>query len=68
MVSEEKQNNNLNTFFKEEYHSLKSYVRSKIEHTTESDAEDIIQLAEQFLQVIYITPAIALERKNKRLS
>lgn len=38
-----KENNNLNKFFKEEYSSLKGYVRSKIEHTTESDAEDIIQ-------------------------
>lgn len=43
MVSEKQQNNNLNNFFKDEYHSLKGYVRSKIEHTTESDAEDIIQ-------------------------
>ncbi|WP_350289304.1 RNA polymerase sigma factor [uncultured Croceitalea sp.] len=38
-----KENNNLNKFFEEEYSSLKGYVRSKIEHTTESDAEDIIQ-------------------------
>ncbi len=43
MVSEKQPNNNLNTFFKEEYSSLKGYVRSKIAHTTESDAEDIIQ-------------------------
>ncbi|MFS4455122.1 RNA polymerase sigma factor [Maribacter sp. 2304DJ31-5] len=43
MVSEKQQNNNLNKFFREEYYSLKGYVRSKIEHTTESDAEDIIQ-------------------------
>lgn len=43
MISKKQQNNNLNQFFKEEYHSLKGYVRSKIEHTTESDAEDIIQ-------------------------
>ena len=43
MVSDKQQNNNLNNFFKDEYHSLKGYVRSKIEHTTESDAEDIIQ-------------------------
>lgn len=42
MVSE-KNNNQLNDFFQEEYHSLKRYVRSKIKHTTESDAEDIIQ-------------------------
>lgn len=38
-----KNNNQLNDFFAEEYQSLKGYVRSKIEHTTESDAEDIIQ-------------------------
>jgi RNA polymerase sigma-70 factor (ECF subfamily) len=43
MVSEKQDNNNLNDFFKDEYQSLKRYVRSKIEHTTESDAEDIIQ-------------------------
>ncbi|GMN10262.1 RNA polymerase sigma factor [Croceitalea sp. MTPC9] len=42
MVSR-KENNNLNIFFKEEYNSLKGYVRSKIEHTSESDADDIIQ-------------------------
>lgn len=43
MVSDKQQDNNLNNFFKEEYHSLKGYVRSKIDHTSESDAEDIIQ-------------------------
>ncbi|MEL6917086.1 MAG: RNA polymerase sigma factor [Bacteroidota bacterium] len=43
MVSEKQPNNNINNFFKEEYNSLKNYVRSKIAHTTESDAEDIIQ-------------------------
>jgi len=43
MVSEKEPNNNLNNFFKEEYQSLKGYVRSKIEYTSESDAEDIIQ-------------------------
>ncbi|MDT0606028.1 RNA polymerase sigma factor [Croceitalea rosinachiae] len=43
MVSEKEPNNNLNSFFKEEYHSLKRYVHSKIDHTSESDAEDIIQ-------------------------
>ncbi len=43
MVSEKQNENNLSSFFKEEYGSLKNYVRSKIEHTTESDAEDIIQ-------------------------
>ncbi|WP_419213415.1 RNA polymerase sigma factor [Maribacter sp. X9] len=43
MVSRKQQNNNLTNFFEEEYNSLKSYVRSKISHTVESDAEDIIQ-------------------------
>lgn len=41
MVS--KNNNSLNTFFKEEYQSLKNYVRSKITNTVERDAEDIVQ-------------------------
>lgn len=61
MVSEEKQNNNLNNFFKEEYHSLKNYVRSKIEHTTESDAEDIIQ---DVALRIFSRPSDALPIKN----
>lgn len=43
MVSEKQPNNNLNSFFKEEYGALKGYVRARIAHTTESDAEDIIQ-------------------------
>lgn len=43
MVSRKQQNNNLTEFFEEEYSSLKGYVRSKIKHTAESDAEDIIQ-------------------------
>ncbi|MCL4504209.1 MAG: DUF4145 domain-containing protein [Deltaproteobacteria bacterium] len=30
------------------------------------DAEDILHLAEQFLHVIYVAPAIALERRTKR--
>ena len=43
MVSEEENYLKLNTFFKEEYNSLKGYVRSKIDHTIDSDAEDIVQ-------------------------
>lgn len=43
MVSRKQQQNNLTEFFEEEYSSLKGYVRSKIKHTAESDAEDIIQ-------------------------
>lgn len=39
----EQQKSKLSHFFKDEYQSLKGYVRSKIEHTSESDAEDIIQ-------------------------
>jgi RNA polymerase sigma-70 factor (ECF subfamily) len=42
-MGSKKSNNQLNDFFREEYNSLKRYVRSKIEHTSESDAEDIIQ-------------------------
>ncbi len=30
------------------------------------DAEDILKLAEQFMHVIYVTPAIAKERRKKR--
>jgi hypothetical protein len=33
---------------------------------SEEDAEDILKLAEQFLHVIYVAPAIAKERKAKR--
>ncbi|MBQ4913604.1 RNA polymerase sigma factor [Maribacter sp. MMG018] len=43
MVSKKQQDNNLTDFFEEEYHSLKNFVRSRIDHTAESDAEDIIQ-------------------------
>ncbi|WP_394974102.1 RNA polymerase sigma factor [uncultured Croceitalea sp.] len=42
-MGSKKSNTQLNDFFREEYNSLKGYVRSKIEHTSESDAEDIIQ-------------------------
>ena len=33
---------------------------------TEKDAEDMVNLAEQFLHVIYVTPAIAKEHRTKR--
>jgi hypothetical protein len=33
---------------------------------TEKDAEDILHLAEQFLHVIYVAPAIAQEQRTKR--
>ncbi len=42
MVSK-KNNHHLNAFFKEEYNSLKNYVRSQINSTVDRDAEDIIQ-------------------------
>ena len=34
---------NLSAFFNDEYHSLKAYVQSKVDDTTERDAEDIVQ-------------------------
>ncbi len=61
MVPENQHKNNLNDFFKEEYGSLKNYVRSKIEHTTESDAEDIIQ---DVALKIFSRPTDALPIKN----
>ena len=33
---------------------------------TKEDAEDILHLAEQFLNVIYVAPAIAKEQRTKR--
>ena len=42
------ENNNqlkITAFFQEEYQSLKGYVKSKIDDTTDRDAEDIIQEA-----------------------
>jgi len=33
---------------------------------SKEDADDILQLAEQFLHVIYVAPAIAIERRKKR--
>lgn len=61
MVSEKQPNNNLNNFFKEEYQSLKGYVRSKIDYTAESDAEDIIQ---DVALKIFSRPIDALPIKN----
>jgi RNA polymerase sigma-70 factor (ECF subfamily) len=43
MASNQKNSNNLNSFFEEEYGSIKRYIQSKIKQTSESDAEDIIQ-------------------------
>jgi HEPN domain-containing protein len=36
------------------------------EKVTKEDAEDILKLAEQFLHVLYVTPAIAKERRTLR--
>jgi HEPN domain-containing protein len=36
------------------------------QEVTKEDAEDVLKLAEQFMNVIYVTPAIARERKNQR--
>jgi len=36
------------------------------EEVSQEDAKDILSLAEQFLHVVYVAPAIAKERKSKR--
>jgi len=36
------------------------------EEVSKEDAEDILKLAEQFMYVIYVAPAIAKERRKKR--
>ncbi|MEM9362659.1 MAG: RNA polymerase sigma factor [Bacteroidota bacterium] len=41
--TQESDQNRLTDFFNEEYYSLKAFVRSRIEDTTERDAEDIVQ-------------------------
>ena len=43
MTSETEKDQQLKTFFNEEYHNLMAYVHSKIEDSTDRDAEDIIQ-------------------------
>jgi RNA polymerase sigma-70 factor (ECF subfamily) len=43
MTSDTENNNKLNDFFGNEYHSLKAYVNSRIKATASRDAEDIIQ-------------------------
>ncbi len=43
MVSENENHHKLNSFFKEEYHSLKVYVTSRIDDAADRDAEDVIQ-------------------------
>jgi hypothetical protein len=39
---------------------------SKSQELTKEDAEDILKLAEQFMSVIYVAPAIANEQRKKR--
>jgi len=43
MASEAENKQKLESFFEEEYHILKAYVRSRIKASTEWEAEDIIQ-------------------------
>ncbi|NAY91452.1 sigma-70 family RNA polymerase sigma factor [Muricauda sp. JGD-17] len=43
MTTKTENRNNLSTFFNEEYTSLRRYVQSKIQDTSERDAEDIVQ-------------------------
>ena len=42
-IMPKKANQNLSDFFDNEYQQLKGYVRSRLEDTADSDAEDIIQ-------------------------
>lgn len=37
------------------------------EEVTQNDADDVLKLAEQFLHVLYVAPAIAKEQKAKRI-
>ncbi|MCJ7467985.1 MAG: RNA polymerase sigma factor [Maribacter sp.] len=43
MISDTENYKKLKTFFVDEYHSLKAYVKSKIDDAADRDAEDIIQ-------------------------
>ncbi len=43
MAANKENYNRLTAFFNEEYNSLRGYVQSKIDDTTERDAEDIVQ-------------------------
>jgi RNA polymerase sigma-70 factor (ECF subfamily) len=42
-MSNNQNHNDLKTFFRDEYHALKAYTRSRIGDTADGDAEDIIQ-------------------------
>ncbi|MEM9076773.1 MAG: RNA polymerase sigma factor [Bacteroidota bacterium] len=41
--TQESDQNKLTSFFNEEYHSLRAFVKSRIEDSTDRDAEDIVQ-------------------------
>lgn len=43
MKLERDNNHKLNTFFKDEYHLLKRYVKSRVSESADRDADDIIQ-------------------------
>jgi len=43
MTSDNQSRNDLKAFFRDEYHSLKAYTKSRIDDTADRDAEDIIQ-------------------------
>jgi len=54
-----------------EWANVVRWVRNDAAHpnenqVTKEDAEDILKLAEQFLHVIYVAPAIAKEQKAKK--
>ncbi len=43
MISDSENYSDIRAFFTEEYHSLRSYAKSKIDDTADRDAEDIVQ-------------------------
>ena len=43
MTSDSENYSNLKSFFKEEYHALKAYAKSRIDDTADRDADDIVQ-------------------------
>jgi len=43
MTPEKENKKKLESFFNDEYHSMRSYVKSRIRATTDRDAEDILQ-------------------------
>jgi hypothetical protein len=44
-------------------HPPKDYANDVVE---KDDAEDVLELAEQFLEAVFVTPALAEERRKKR--